>query len=389
MGTWLTDSELLAHAARAGVHASRHQIERWRKHGLLPRSVQHHVPGRRGSLSLCPPESVSCLVALCRLHQKERRLDELRFLLWWEGYAVDRKKLRGYIVRTVQRATEAIHTALAAARRDAAAKEREPEALTLAVAEQIARALSSGNSRSPLVRFVRRNLRRDRADLHSALVALLQTILGSAPAFGSDGLDDAPLESTVFRAAGLEDAARPGPGGTPPLVPEGADSIPGVFKKMTVWDVFNVAGWPRIVETASDDDLDRARDLAHLFAEEFPALLDAYGLLFGKNFMGLGMIRYLRGIPRPLLLPLFLILQRHVGAKAFDPIRSAVRTRRPQAEAFIAIVKMFPQYKEYFTPDMAQKLARLPARTRARIIKEVGGYLKTHHPEVMGTGKRM
>lgn len=44
------DQELLDHLASLGLRCSRHQLERWRQHGLLPRTHVHHL-GAKGNIA--------------------------------------------------------------------------------------------------------------------------------------------------------------------------------------------------------------------------------------------------------------------------------------------------------------------------------------------------
>src|SRR2546423_125292 len=90
----LTPKALLEAARLEGYRVSNDQRKRWAREGLLPHPVQDHVRGIRGSESRYPPGTLEQLVAVARLHRSERRFDELRLDLWWEGYWVEPDRLR-------------------------------------------------------------------------------------------------------------------------------------------------------------------------------------------------------------------------------------------------------------------------------------------------------
>jgi hypothetical protein len=84
-----TRDEVLSAAREAGFTPSDVQLKAWRRAGLLPRPVEQRGLGReRGSVTYYPPGTADQLLALCRLHTRERDLAPLAFLLWWQGYAV-------------------------------------------------------------------------------------------------------------------------------------------------------------------------------------------------------------------------------------------------------------------------------------------------------------
>lgn len=78
------------------------QFDRWVREGLLPRGKQVHTPGLQGSESLYPPGTDRQLLALRELRERERRLERLLVLMWWQGYTVDETALRDALKRLLQ-----------------------------------------------------------------------------------------------------------------------------------------------------------------------------------------------------------------------------------------------------------------------------------------------
>src|SRR5439155_6794105 len=97
----LTERELLEVARQHRYELTPRVLKRWRMEGLIPRPRQIHALGKRGSGSLYPPESVDQLLAVCELRDRERRFDELRFRLWWEGRWVEAEALRRSLLNLI------------------------------------------------------------------------------------------------------------------------------------------------------------------------------------------------------------------------------------------------------------------------------------------------
>jgi hypothetical protein len=386
MKGWITDEELLKRGAESQAPVSPRQLERWRKDGLLQRSVQRHVPGHRGSVSLCPPESVNQLVALSRLHQKERRLGELRFLLWWEGQWADCPKLGATIADALRKFGAKLSSYTEAARRAAEKEESDPDLVPAVAAERIATNLTE-KSRSPLLRFMRRNLRRRKPDVLSAVMVLAQVVMGISPLYGDalDDLGEMTPEKSLFQAAGLTPATQTGPGGIPPWIPDGASSVPRALAQIKEVGIADISRLAQFVEEATDDELDQARDAARFLVEDMPTFVRGFGVLFGRNVMGLGAFRHFDRISiteKMLMIPLLIALNKRFGTQWLTTFRADVRKFRYMAEALVALAAAFPHYKRYFSVEMAEKLAVLPEKERARIMMDIGEYLKRHHPEV-------
>ena len=84
-------TDLLAQAKQQGYAVSREQLARWHRAGLLPRPIQKGRGRNRGSEVVYPQGAVRQLLALCALHQKNRRLRDNGWSLWWYGFTVEEK----------------------------------------------------------------------------------------------------------------------------------------------------------------------------------------------------------------------------------------------------------------------------------------------------------
>jgi hypothetical protein len=303
---------------------------------------------------------------------------------------VDRAKLRASVGEAFRRLGAKFRTYTEAARRAARKEEPEPDLVPVVAAERIAEELAE-KSRSPLLRLMRRNLHRRKADVLSALMVLAQVLIGVTPLFGDtlDELGEMTPEKSLFHGAGLTPATRTGPGGIPPWISGGAASLPDVLTEVERIGIADVHQLARLVEESTDEEFDQAREAVLFLVEDMPVFVKGLGVLFGRDVMGLGIFRLFGQAStneRMLMIPLCIALHRRFGmqwSKTFKALRVEVRKIRPQAEALYALGRVFPQYKRYFSVNLAQRLASLPEKERSEIVKDVRGYLKTHHPEVL------
>lgn len=362
----VTVAELIAAAERAGDGGvTRRQVERWHKAQLLPRRRQHHIPGRRGSVGVYPPGTVAHFLALCRLRREKRRLDELRFWLWWEGHDVPDHAARATLARLLPSAQRG-------------RRRSDPDPLDRAEAGAAA---VMGQVRSPLVRRFRRGLRSEE-DVLSALVALLLPAFGGTPAWGGVGLEDltgeAPPEDLLFRGLGLGHAAADAMSGAGPWLPDGAATLTPASAALGQAGAADAAGLAGLVAGATEAELAEARADARFFAEELPEVAAAVEASYGRGAFGFGALRsFGRGGPkeRTACVAACLALRRLVGPAPFAALRATVRAVVPQAAAVLALCRAFPRYAAYFGPDGAARLASLPEEERERVAADVRAYL--------------
>lgn len=92
---WITAQEFQAALRNAGSNATRDQIERWRRNGLLPRPKQIGLGRGRGSLITVPAISIDQTLEIERLFAIRRKLGWVGWQLWLEGFPVSDKYWSG------------------------------------------------------------------------------------------------------------------------------------------------------------------------------------------------------------------------------------------------------------------------------------------------------
>jgi hypothetical protein len=378
MEDWLTEETLLAGAAEAGAAVSHHRLKRWRIHGLIPRPKQLHVKGCRGSVSVYPPETLRQVIEVYRLHQKERRLDELRLRVWRGGFDVPTDKIRSFIREVLDRLKRE-------AQRWGA---QHPD--TFDAAETLAMSLAS-TSRAPFLRSIRRRLRRNDADVFTVLLIVCQITLGDTPEWeaidvGTENVEPAP-QDILFRALGLEKAATQGIGKAGPLIPEGSKSLPLVFATMQEAGVANFTRLLHVIDTATDAELVQARDLGKLLTEDLVVWIEALQIIYGQGAFGLEFLRYFQSASaemQAMLVPVCIALTRKLGPAVINSFGQTLHDSIPKAKALVTAASAFPQYTRYFTPDGIAEAAGLSEEVRKHIAEEVQDYTKAH-PEFVRT----
>lgn len=91
--------ELYRIAEEAGYEVSEHQLERWRRRGLLPRPERKGLGRGRGTMSLYPDYTPVQLRLLLLLKERHRKLDKIGSRLWCAGFPVLRW-VRPFLIKT-------------------------------------------------------------------------------------------------------------------------------------------------------------------------------------------------------------------------------------------------------------------------------------------------
>jgi hypothetical protein len=86
--------DLVLRAKAAGFDVSTEQIARWNRVGLLPKPHQHGLGQGNGSEIRYPLGTGDQLLALCSLHKQFRKLENVGWYLWLNGYQVAEKYWR-------------------------------------------------------------------------------------------------------------------------------------------------------------------------------------------------------------------------------------------------------------------------------------------------------
>ena len=316
----MTAAELVRVAERAGFQVTRRQIERWHHAGLLPSPTQRHVSGVRGSVSVYPPGTDRPLLALCRWRARRRKLHELAFRLWWEGYAIQPRTLRESLGRLMPSTGK---TGRAHGKADS------PDAR----AERAAIALSA-NKRDPTVRRLRRHLRNPE-DVYSAVFNVMLVAFGETPPWGGDGLEaetgERTVEELIFVGWGLTHAA-----GT--WIPGGAGDVPAVFDALCTGGIQDIDGLSKLIDGASDEELVTARQDARMLTEDLPLVVRALVHIYGGDAAGLKALSALRsedaGIQASMV-AVCLALRRSLGSAGFAHLRETMARLAPAAREFL------------------------------------------------------
>jgi hypothetical protein len=91
--------DLLAVAAAHGSAVSRRQLAEWHRADLLPTPEQTYGD-KAGSTSIYPAGTAQRLLALCDCRKRSpRSLDDTAWCLWWAGFDVPERYIRGQLVR--------------------------------------------------------------------------------------------------------------------------------------------------------------------------------------------------------------------------------------------------------------------------------------------------
>jgi hypothetical protein len=92
---WESNATILATARLAvGFEPSEKQRKDWRKAGLLPRPIGATGQGRGHGVAYYPPGTGELLTAICRHSKPKKSLDDLSFLVWWDGFPVEPTMIR-------------------------------------------------------------------------------------------------------------------------------------------------------------------------------------------------------------------------------------------------------------------------------------------------------
>ncbi len=78
----------------AATGASKPQLVRWHRAGLLPRPLQRGLGRGRGTESIYPIGTTGLVLDLCAIRKHERRLSVVAWHLWWSGHDALTKGIR-------------------------------------------------------------------------------------------------------------------------------------------------------------------------------------------------------------------------------------------------------------------------------------------------------
>jgi hypothetical protein len=345
---------------RAGVRArgtkppGLRQMRRWRS--LLPQ-VSAVPTGRRGRPRIrYAPEAIDCLEAIMKLRAgKWRRLDTIRFELWWRGIPVNADPVRTYMAAMLRKRLGNFGTT------------RSGSTDPLDVADEMANDLRTQKIRHAVLRLLLRRVAGDVDIAISGLYALTVFTLGGDPVWDDSSryadLPDADLPTpseALGKLFGFERAYLDvAPDGTR-LLDEPID-VRELLIQLRDVGALDIRNAGSVIDSASLEDLARARDDAYVFAETMPIAARAAEKAFGRDFAGLGIFTILYRIASRYFRVIVLFMMLHLNRTEREGIRQINATltiERDRFEAYLAILDRFPQYAKYYRVDQEEQLAK-------------------------------
>jgi hypothetical protein len=333
------------------------------------------------------------VLAVCQLRGRFKKLDRIRFELWWAGqYTGNLAHIRKFLISHFETLLNGLR------------EHRDSFDDPFAAAE----AAVSGDSlksRDPVFRAMRRFAKTDE-NLRSAAYALFLSLFGAevpwhfgtqaglailAQLFGPEvisdmDLDDPSLAQLVEQVTGLQRAKSEGLDGGETLLDATADVIDAI-ETANAHRVFDLddPGWA--IKQSTDAELEGARKQARLVVDGMGLLVELTAVRRGRDYAGLSILRGLLD-PDPglivLYIQLFLLLpsllktdqERTNVANTLE----ALAQNLGQLRAARAFLEEHPSYAFIVTPDGAQQLKALPAEEQNIIRSAIQDFFN-RHPE--------
>lgn len=358
------DRDLVERLRNEGVPITDRKLKRWRDLGYGPRSERRWL-GRKGSMSVYPPESVDYLRSLASEARPRRRLHEIVLTLFGRGGSVPEGALR-----VAYKNFFADFETFVATRGGPEASERAD-----AIAPLIeSAALRTRRGRLHRSRLSGRGHSRDAAYLR-AMTGLVQLILPGPPVAAADLTD-------LLQSQGLNAFATDRHGELGPIAPSTAaiaDSVRQSAKALSM-EALRAA-----CATASLFDFERARDewkeILSFSAVATTVLSAQTGL---PDAFGFGMVRGMV-IDDPSTLytgvPAMLVYRATQGSE-LDQFLATARQEGPRYRAMAALLPDIPeQFRQYLAPDGMAKLAQLSDTERNSVMEVIRLALARHPVE--------
>jgi len=371
----MTEQELLAAARRQGHKVSADQLKRWRRADLIPRPVQAHQPGVRGSRTTYPPGTLRQLVRVCELHTHFRKLDRVRFELWWAGeFPGDLQPIRDYLTGRLDR--------LLGPLRDLRGRYEKPFDAALSVVES-----EGPRPRDPLLRAIRRLAQTDE-NLRSVMVAMLTNLFGGDAEWeskgGGPGDGDPSRAELAELASGVKRAKSDTAHSGQPLLDSTANIVEAIQRIVSsgVIDLDHPGG---AITAATDQQLVRAAKAALILMEGLKAFARVTTRVHGRDYAGLGILAGLDlsdptfialTIQQNLQLPELLQTaeEQHNAATNLQ----ALRARHDELRCEELFCLEHPDYAFIFGKDRDARLEQLSQEERDLLAVTVNKFLQKH-----------
>jgi hypothetical protein len=330
--------------ASQGVKApSKKERRRLSQAGLLGEPSQGHVPGVEGSTTFYPAGTAERIVAIRRIrHPSWKRMDTLRFELWWEGEEVDHAPIRSALTSEVARWCKEPATLYEQHRGDPAG-----------FADAVDRLVRKGYRRPRAApwRLIAFRLDFDQEDLFSFVY--LVALLAAGGTVDRDSYPTARGERSrdeIFEhVLGLHRAKEVASAEEGHAHVESTDAI-AIFEELQAAGVLNPTQLAGRVGDADDRELDLARDRARVLVERLGAAVAAAELLHGRDAFGLGYFatlfreRLLRRVRERVLVAFLLVAQALPEAEITELIR-VVTEKASGPIALGEFVRLHPDLK--------------------------------------------
>lgn len=266
---WLPSGELVRLAIEAGyTDVTPRKLERWHKGDLIPRPRRIHLGYGKGTRSDYPPETLSQMLALCRLHGTEKRLDVIRLSLWIEGYPLPLHPLK-----------ESLESQILAPMREFTPPTRDK----LAASEKIASEVLHKRARSRYMGKVKRRFS-EMEHAHTMLTMVFQMLQGGKPLFEPNwetlGTGNISTSAIFTRGLDLVKAQTDIIDGGKPWLP---DDISDDLNNMSDSGLLAIKKLSAVLERSTYADLEQAR---HDF-NEFVVALSKIAVIF-ESYYGQG-----------------------------------------------------------------------------------------------------
>lgn len=369
----MTTEQLLAAIALDGHETpSEAQLKRWAARGLLPRSVQHHPPGRPGSTTRWPPGTLGRLSALLDHHEHERRLDRLAFKLWWDGHGIEPTVIRPILAALIDQFIEPIR----------AVRRQHPDPFDAADAAVTKARQSQG--RSPAFRLLRSRVGGNDGYLDTAMHTFFLLAFGGEPQWDNEhddpaAVDEPSVRDLIGRAMSFDHARTDRIAGGEPWLAE----VPDVARDLSFLrdaGIFDVDDPARLILEASDTALDQARRDAVLFCDQLTVIVEAAEIIFGRDIAGLGSLSTMgKGRDgdqfRAYFVRYCLLLRDLVPEGSIEQIAAVTEAAVVVARGVVDLRAAFPKLKPYLKGDSRARLAKLPTDTRQRVFTRVTTFI--------------
>jgi hypothetical protein len=370
--------DLLSVARAAGFEISEAQLARWHRIGLLPKPRQQPLGRRKGSRTVYPPGSTDQLLALCRLHQRERSLTAVGWALWRNGFPVSERYWRSQFreAAVLWDQTRATLDRLLYPNHSTAPSQKALRRLMKL----------AGISSNPIFARIRKRVRTRKGlpkakmpdnavaenylahadeDFQFFVLTILDVFLGRFKEWpGSEKKRDLSSEGKVIdRALGIHVAR--------------SNQIPGIGAMLTesVAPIFTSrssafsTSMLEFLDHASDTDLAATRDEIFALLEMFGSLAPLLEWAFGKWAFGFGSARQFLQV-KPQSQALFILLW-HVARNNFIDreqvavilgLQPLVAAAAAGFAALPEFLLMNPEYETLLTPRRVRGAIRNPER---------------------------